>query len=72
MPFPAGFSTTLNPRPQAAPSFWSVDGNPVPYKGQDASQVVGAASTFISAVSMTQAAYDALAVKDPTILYVIV
>lgn len=51
-------------------------GNPVKQeagqmgKGTDAKSVA-AGATYISAVRLTQAQYDALAVKDPNILYII-
>jgi hypothetical protein len=41
-------------------------------KGSDAQSVGGIGSIFVAAVSLTQAQYDALSVKDSATLYVIV
>ena len=52
-------------------------GNPVKQeagqfgKGTDAKSVAGVGAVYVSAVRLTQVQYDALAVKDPNILYVI-
>lgn len=42
MPFPAGFSAQLNPRPIAAPGFYDLNGSPVP----SASTIVSATQGF--------------------------